>query len=130
VTQPPHQDTRPQDELFFEDLERRRTQALVRRDLPLIEELHAAEYELVTPGGRVFSRTDYIAAIAREPFYAGWEIDAFRARVLGSMAVLRYKAKLLFPSGREVHVWHTDTYERRSGRWQAVWSQATELRQL
>jgi hypothetical protein len=76
----------------------------------------------------VFTRAEYIAAIAREPFYAAWEISLLRVRVVGGMAALRYKAKLGFPSGRVVLVWHIDTYEQRAGRWQAVWSQATELR--
>ena len=115
-----------QDELRA--LERRRTRALVERDLPMLEALHAPEYELVTPAGRVLGREHYLAAIAREPFYAGWEADAIAVRVAGDSAVLRYQARLRFPSGRELHCWHLDTYERRDGRWQAVWSQATELR--
>jgi hypothetical protein len=27
-----------------------------------------------------------------------------------------------------LHCWHTDSYEQRDGRWQVVWSQATEIR--
>ena len=127
MTHTPHQDQPSPDEHFFEELERRRTSALVQCDLAVIEELHAPDYELVTPGGRVFTRAEYIAAVAREPFYVAWEISLLRVRVVGGMAALRYKAKLGFPSGREVLVWHTDTYEQRAGRWQAVWSQATEL---
>lgn len=114
---------------FFVALERRRTTALVQRDLPVIEELHAPEYELVTPRGRVFSRAEYIAAIAREPFYSGWEANDIRVRIRGDMAVLRYKATIRFPSGRQFVVWHLDTYEKRANGWQAVWSQATELQQ-
>lgn len=34
-----------------------------------------------------------------------------------------------FPSGREVTCWHIDAYENRAGLWQAVWSQATEVRE-
>jgi len=124
-----HQCDTPANGDFFIALERRRTTALVQRDLPVIEELHAPEYELVTPGGRVFSRAEYVGAIATESFYSGWESSEFRVRIAGTMAVLRYKAKIWFPSGREFLVWHIDTYEKRAGRWQAVWSQATELRQ-
>lgn len=109
-------------------LERRRTRALVERDLPTLEALHAPEYELVTPAGRVLGRVPYLAAIAREPFYAAWEAGEIAVRITGDSAVLRYQALLRFPSGRELRCWHLDTYERRDGRWQAVWSQATELR--
>jgi hypothetical protein len=123
-----HQCDTPEDEHFFVALERRRTAALVQRDLPVIDELHSPEYELVTPTGRVLSRAVYIGAIAKEPFYSGWEGSDFRVRTVGAMAVVRYVANIRFPSGREFVVWHIDTYEKRSAGWQAVWSQATELR--
>ena len=113
---------------FFRQLELRRTRALVTRDMSVLEELHAPEYELITPAGRVFSRSAYLEAIEREPFYAGWEVGEMAFRITSEMAVVRYRARLSFPSGREVICWHMDAYENRAGRWQAVWSQATELR--
>jgi hypothetical protein len=116
-------------EQFFHELELRRTAAIVQRDMPVIEALHAPEYELVTAGGRVFSRERYLGLIAAQPFYAGWEATSeMTFRISADMAILRYQAKLLFPSGREVACWHTDSYERRGDVWQAVWSQATELK--
>lgn len=116
----------PPDELF-RTLELRRTRALVERDLTTLEELHAADYQLITPSGKVFSRQAYLDAIKSEPFYAGWEAEAMSFRVAAQMAVIRYKARLQFPSGREVLCWHTDSYELRTRGWQAVWSQATEI---
>ncbi len=112
---------------FFEALERRRTNALVQRDVATIELLHAPEYELVTPSGVTFSRARYLAAISREPFYSSWLCEDMRVRVSSEMAALRYVATLGFPTGRNVRVWHTDIYQCMSGQWQAVWSQATEL---
>lgn len=108
-------------------LEHRRTRALVERDLPTLEALHAPEYELVTPAGRVFGRERYLAAIAREPFYTGWALGDIAVRLGTDSAVLRYQAQLSFPSGGVLRCWHLDTYERRGGAWQAVWSQATPL---
>lgn len=112
---------------FFEALEKQRTQALVARDLPAIERLHAPEYELVTPAGRTFARDRYLALIAAEPFYAAWSHGPMRVRATPQMALLRYEATLTFPSGKVVRCWHTDSYECREGHWQAVWSQATAL---
>lgn len=108
-------------------LEIRRTTALVERDLAVIEQLHAPDYELITPAGRVLTLADYLAAMQKGPFYTAWAIGEMRCRLSPEMAVLRYQALLGFPSGRQVSCWHTDAYQRRDGRWQAVWSQATAL---
>jgi len=115
-----------EDVAFFRSLEERRTRALVEQQMDVIEELHAPEYELITPAGRVMSRAEYLSAIEQAPFYAAWEIGEMTCRIGSGTAAVRYQATLRFPSGREVHCWHTDLYERREGRWQAVWSQATE----
>jgi phage baseplate assembly protein W len=109
-------------------IERSRTQALVQRDIAVLQQLHAPEYQLITPAGRVFTRKRYLAAIEAEPFYAGWDAGEMDVRVSAQMAVLRYEARLAFPSGNTVHCWHTDHYELRGAQWQAVWSQATEFR--
>jgi hypothetical protein len=114
-------------EEFFLALELRRTRALVERDLATLEELHSPAYQLITPAGKVFSREAYLAAIKAEPFYAAWTIEAMTVRAAADMAIVRYKAHLRFPSGREVLCWHTDSYERRAQGWQAVWSQATAI---
>lgn len=114
----------------FRALEQRRTQALVDRDLPLIERLHAPDYQLITPAGRAFSRARYLAAIAEAPFYAGWthgEPDAMQVRLTSGMALIRYHATITFPSGKVMRCWHTDSYELIDGDWLAVWSQATQL---
>jgi hypothetical protein len=116
---------------FFRTLEERRTLALVQRDLATLEELHAPEYQLVTPAGGVFTREAYLGRIRAAPFYAAWEVlGEMSFRLSAHMAVIRYKARIQFPSGRVFVCWHTDTYELRDCGWQAVWSQATEVPQV
>ena len=127
MTEPKHDSSGREDEQFFQALERQRTAALVHREMRVVEELHAPEYELITLVGRVIKREEYLAAIEREPFYAGWEASEMSFRISSDMAIVRYKAKLKFPSGKAILCWHTDAYEKRDGHWQAVWSQATEL---
>ena len=114
---------------FFRELELRRTRALVERDIKTLYELHAPEYELITPAGKVFDRERYLSAIERDPFYAGWEVGEMGFRISPAMTIIRYKARLTFPSGRELMCWHTDAYENGAGLWQVVWSQATEVKQ-
>jgi hypothetical protein len=112
---------------FFRALEAERTRAIVARDLEAIRKLHAPEYELITPAGRVFAMERYLSLIEAAPFYANWEHGPMEVRVGKEMAVVRYQARLTFPSGNVVACWHTDTYELRAGEWVAVWSQATQL---
>jgi len=112
-------------------LERRRTQALVARDIATARGLHAADYQLITPAGKVFDREAYLAAVESGALaYAAWDCGPMQARVGSDMAILRYRARLAFASGRVVECWHTDSYECRGGAWLAVWSQATALAPL
>jgi hypothetical protein len=125
-TSVPPQSTAP-DADFFRALEVKRTQALVARDIPAIERLHASDYELISPPGRVMTRERYLSLIAAGPFYARWEHGAMRVRLSEGMAAIRYQAKITFPSGKVVDCWHTDVYALQAGSWKAVWSQATQL---
>ena len=112
---------------FFCTLEVERTLAIVARDMPAIERLHASDYELISPPGRVMTRVRYLSLIAAEPFYAKWEHGAMRVRLSQGMAAVRYQARITFPSGKVVDCWHTDLYELQADSWKAVWSQATQL---
>lgn len=115
---------------YFRELERERTQALVAQNMELAERLHAPQYHLVTPGGKSFKREAYLSAVASGALrYVRWEPQDIEVRLSSGMAIVRYKACLEFPSGTVVVCWHTDSYEPRDGRWQAVWSQATAIPQ-
>jgi hypothetical protein len=120
-------------EAAFVELEQRRLASLVARDMATAESLHAAEYELVTPGGRPMTRADYLGGVARgELDYEVFEaVSEVRVRRSPGMAVVRYRARIVitWEGGRDEGVfWHTDTYERRADGWQAVWSHATRIR--
>jgi hypothetical protein len=109
-------------------LEHRRTQALVAQDMVLARRLHAEDYQLITPAGKTFDRQSYLDAIeCGELRYVAWECGEIAVRLSPAMALLRYRARLVFPSGKVVDCWHTDSYELRAQTWQAVWSQATAL---
>lgn len=115
------------------DLERRRLEALVAGDLESAEELHADDYELITPGGVALSKRDYLDGVASGALrYRVFEaVSEPVVRMLGAGAVVRYRARIEIDhqDGHDGGLfWHTDTYERRDGRWLAVWSQATRVR--
>ena len=48
------------------------------------------------------------------------------------LVILRYQAQIeIVVSEQKLppsRFWHMDAYEKRDGRWQVVWSQATEVR--
>jgi len=114
-------------------IERKRLRALVARDLDRAAELHADDFQLVTPSGRTLSKDAYLRAVRTHDIdYATWEPGEISVRLYGDAAVLRYPAEISFmvdgsPTPHRAF-WHIDLYERREGRWQVVWSQATEIR--
>ncbi len=122
--------TKGHDEPELERLERARLRALVEHDLDTAAALHGDDYELITPGGAVVSRSAYLDAIAAGDLrYDVFEPSGpIRARVHADIAILRYRARVhvAWEGGSDVaELWHTDYWERRGEHWQAVWSQAT-----
>ena len=116
----------PNDE-YFRNLERRRTRALVEQNMEIVNRLHASDYQLITPNGKVFNRAAYLSAVADDPFYTDWSSEQIEVRKSSNTAILRYRARLQFPSGKALFCWHTDFYELRDKEWQAIWSQATAI---
>lgn len=114
------------------ELEASRIHALVTADLERLRQLHAVDYQLITPSGRTFTRERYLRLIeTRDLRYLRWEPGPMAVRASERMAIVRYQVTLQVGSadgaGTPRHCWHTDSYELIDGRWQAVWSQATGI---
>lgn len=112
--------------------ERERLRLLVAGETGAARELHHPEFQLITPIGLALSREEYLGAIdAGMIEYRLWQPGEILVRGRGESAQLRYRARLEMAfSGHLVtarEYWHSDTYERVDGRWQTVWSQATEV---
>ena len=127
-------DPSPEAELIRET-ERARLRALVGGDMETAGQLHATEFQLITPIGMALSKKDYLGAIASGQIkYLAWEPGPIAVRHHQSHAVIRYRARLevVFGGHRVApgDYWHTDTYEYRDGRWVVVWSQATAISQM
>jgi hypothetical protein len=113
------------------DVELRRLRSLVEADLVTAEEIHGDDFQLITPRGFPYSKREYLDAIASRLIdYLVWDPDDIEVRVRGDAGCVRYAATMNMRfDGRETgtrRYWHTDYYERQDGRWQVVWSQATE----
>jgi len=121
------------DDVDLRDVERRRLAALVTGDMPAAEALHADDYELISPGGDRHSKRDYLDDIASGALtYQVFEpASEIRVRSIGPTAAgVRYRARILVHGDGWTDggvFMHTDIYERREGRWLAVWSQATRI---
>ncbi len=100
-------------------------------DLTVADRRHADDFQLINPIGSVLTKASYLGAIASGYFnYRIFEPEsAIAVRLYGDVAMIRYRSRLHMSLDGEVgavkHYWHTDSYELRDGRWQAVWSQAT-----
>jgi uncharacterized protein (TIGR02246 family) len=113
--------------------ERERLRALVAGDVAAAARFHADDFQLVNPPGGVLTKEQYLGGLAAGVFdYLVWEPDSIAVRLHGDAAVIRYRSQLeIVVQGEKTSkrpYWHTDLYERRDGRWQVVWSQATEVR--
>jgi hypothetical protein len=114
------------------EIERERLRALVAGEIEAARPLHADDFQLVNPAGGVVSKDEYLDLISSGVFrYRLWDPEAITVRLYGEAAVIRYRAEIeaVFDgqtTGRSRY-WHTDLYEHRDGRWQVVWSQATQI---
>ena len=111
-------------------IERERLRALVDGDLETARRLHADDFQLINPAGAALSKAQYLGELASGALdYLLWEPGMIEVRRYGAAAVIRYQAQAqALAAGRRTELrrfWHTDIYEKRSGRWQVVWSQAT-----
>jgi hypothetical protein len=111
--------------------ERERLRALVDGNMEVAEQLHADDFQLINPFGGSASKEKYLSGLASgQVKYLLWEPDAVQVRIYGDAAIIRYQAQIQIVVGGKPdggRFWHTDSYEKRDGRWQAVWSQATRI---
>lgn len=115
------------------DLENKRLNALVEADTATANLLHASDFQLVNPSGRIYTKEQYLGGIASGQLdYTIFRPDSeIQVRVNGNSAVIRYQSILEITVGEQYYpptsFWHTDTYELRDEQWQVVWSQATTI---
>jgi Domain of unknown function (DUF4440) len=109
--------------LRAEELDRLR--ALVEGDLDRAQELHAEDFQLITPSGQELSKDQYLGGIASGDLnYLAWDPGPIAVRLYAEnmAAVIRYRSEPeIVSNGHHTPrrpYWHTDLYERCDGRWQ------------
>ena len=114
-------------------IEQERIAAFVAKDMETLRRLHADDFEMINPGGQAVSKPEYLNGLGAGFLeYRLWEPESeIEVRVYGEGAVLRYRSHVEMAVQGEAQprqsFWQTDVYEKRNGRWQAVWSQATRI---
>lgn len=115
------------------DLELTRLQALVEADLPTLEELHAADFELVSPPGTALDRGEVLGTIENGEldFLALEPRSDIDVRLYGDGAVLTYRSRIsvdVSGTGELDHeARHLVVYERDDADWLVVYEQATSI---
>lgn len=117
---------------YIRALERARIAALLKADVGVLQQLHAPQYQLVSPSGNTLSRESYLGMLASGTLrYQRWDAEAMAVRSSPTMALVRYATTLQLGTPEEPgtprRCWHLDSYELQAGQWQAVWSQATQI---
>jgi len=123
------------------DIERQRLRALVQADMDTAAALHADDYQLITPRGYPMSKQEYLDRIAsgRLRYLVFEPVSEIVVRGTDEIALLRYQVRISVTENdgesrgstadpAPVTCWHTDCYEWRDARWQALWSQATAIK--
>ena len=112
-------------------IEQERLAAFVAKDIEALEGLHADDFQLINPGGQELSKRAYLSGIEGGMIeYRLWEVDSpIDVRHYGDAAAIRYRSLIEIAVQGELQprqsFWQTELYEKRDGRWQVVWSQAT-----
>jgi Domain of unknown function (DUF4440) len=110
-----------------------RLQALVDADTATARSLMAPDFQVINPAGGVSGREDYMDAVEAGVIdYLVFEpASPIAVRLSGDSAALRYQVSFDLVVGGDTRVthqgWITELYERRHGRWQIVWEQATAI---
>lgn len=113
--------------------ERQRLRALVEANMEVANQIHADDFQLINPLGGSLSKEQYLGWIASGMInYLVWEPEEIAVRMHGELAILRYQAQMeIIVGGQQSppnRLWHMDAYEKRNGRWQVIWSPATEIK--
>ena len=113
-------------------LERRRLHALVDADTQPRAGLMAGRLPGGPPSGDALARKDYLGAVAAGviDYLVFKPVSRIAVRRSGDLAALRYKVSFDLVAGgtRVTHKgWITELWERRNGRWQIFWEQATAI---
>jgi len=114
-------------------IQRERAGALLAANIETARRIYADDFQLITPLGAVFSKSEYLDAVEAGVLrYLVFELDSpLQLRVYGDVALVRYRTLIEIEVQGQRYprssYWFTDAYEKHDGQWQIVWSQGTGI---
>ena len=113
------------------DLEKQRSEAVVKGDTAALDKMTAEDYEFTNPLGQVRTKAQILQDIkSGELKYESIDTDDVKARVYGNTAVLTGRATTKGQyGGKDVSGQYrfTRVYVKNNGRWQSVAFQQTRV---
>lgn len=114
-------------------LERRRYDLMIKKDLKALGELLADDMVYTHSSGTTEGKEQFLAALASgKSVYYGVEPEETRVRFYGNTAILNGTAKVdtqVNGQRTTLHLRYTDAYVKRNGKWQFVTWQSLRLAQ-
>ncbi|MFA5551338.1 MAG: nuclear transport factor 2 family protein [Trueperaceae bacterium] len=122
-------------EEHIRNLELERQRLMVEGDVAAVDPFHADDFRLINPFGGQLTKNDILDVVnVGGLVFLKIDISNMEVRVFGTGAALKYLATMQVELEGEVlpeqHIWHLVTYELRGDQWQAVWSVASEVREM
>ncbi len=115
------------------DLEQKRIQAMIDKDIPTLASLLADDLTYTHSGGRIDTKPAFCTLIASlDSNYEGVDYSGVEVRPVSGGWLVRGRAQIrLFrpPTGERLSypVWFLDVYGQRDGKWVMVAWQATRI---
>lgn len=115
----------------LKDLERKWTEGFKNRDKETLNSILADDFIFTDEDGQVYNKAQYIGAIMQVKV-DDYTLDDLTTRIAGDAGVVagRWMGKMTIDGKQTSGTFRfTDTFAKRRGRWQAIASQDTRIRQ-
>lgn len=115
----------------LKDLERKWTESFKNQDKAALNSILADDFIFTDEDGQVYNKAQYIEAVAQVKVES-YSLDDLTTRVSGDTGVVagRWTGKMTVDGKQSSGAFRfTDTFAKRQGRWRAIASQDTRIRQ-
>ncbi|HEX8177167.1 MAG TPA: nuclear transport factor 2 family protein [Pyrinomonadaceae bacterium] len=111
------------------ETENRWKEAKFKGDVKTLETIFADEFTNVAQNGKTYNKAEWITVWKRgDPTLKSWEIsDARLESMEGDKATITFITTLKYKNSKVARSRDTDTFIKRSGRWQVISSQSSML---